>query len=72
MDVTAPSRSRAKTLLAWPAKKSAPNEGKQVRTMRPFSFRSDWIGLTAKRLNPIAQGKRSAALGWRLRKNCEP
>ena len=55
----------------WAAKNSAPNEGKQVRTMG--RFRSDrLIGPTAKRLNNIAQGKRSAALGWRLGKNCEP
>ena len=40
--------------------------------MGPFSSGSDGIGPTAKRLNPIAQGKRSAALGWRLGKNCEP
>ena len=40
--------------------------------MGPFSSRSHWIGPTAKRFNNIAQGKRSAALGWRLGKNCEP
>ena len=54
------------------AENLAPNEGKQVRTMGPFSSRSHWIGSTAKRFNNIAQGKRSAALGWRLGKNCEP
>jgi hypothetical protein len=45
---------------------------KQVWTMGLFSFRSHWIGSTAKRFDTIAQGKRSAALGWRLGKNCEP
>ena len=39
--------------------------------MGTLSFRSDRIGPTAKRLNHIAQGKPSAALGWRLGKNCE-
>ena len=42
----------------WAAKNVAPNQGKQVRTMGPFSFRSHWIGPTAKRFNTIAQGKR--------------
>ncbi len=56
----------------WAAKNVALNQGKQVRTMGPFSFRSYGNGRTAKRFNTIAQGKRSAALGLRLGKNSEP
>ena len=41
------------------------------RTRRPFSCREHFAP-TAKRFNPIAQGNRSAALGWWLGKNCEP
>ena len=70
-DVPAPE-DVAPPLSARAAKNSAPNEGKQVRTMGSFSSRSHSIGPTAKRFNPIAQGKRSAVLGWRLGKNHEP
>ena len=54
------------------AKNPAPKEGKEVRTLGLFSFRSHGTSPTAKRLNSVAQGKRSAALGWRLRRVMNP
>ena len=46
---------------------------KKTRCERSGDFRSDRGGFpTAKRLNNLAQGERSDALGWRVRKKDEP